>query len=62
MEIDPGDVNTDGRVDLADAIRALQVAAGMKPHALRFADADGDEKIGLEDVMFIIQKVGKFRE
>jgi hypothetical protein len=61
MEIDPGDVNTDGRVDLADAIRALQVVAGMNAHALNFGDADGDEKIGLEDAVFILQTVGEVR-
>jgi hypothetical protein len=61
LELEPGDVNADGRVDLADAIRALQVVAGMKPHALRHADADGDEKIGLEDAMFILQTVGEVR-
>jgi hypothetical protein len=61
LEIDPGDLNVDRRVDLADAIRALQVAAGMNPHALRFADTDGDEKIGLEDALFILQTVGEVR-
>jgi hypothetical protein len=48
-------------VDLADAIRELQVVAGMNAHALNFGDADGDEKIGLEDAVFILQTVGEVR-
>jgi hypothetical protein len=62
LDIDPGDVNVDDRVDIADAIRALQTAAGKHPHAIKYADADGDGRIGVEDAMFILQKVGGMRE
>jgi hypothetical protein len=61
LEIDPGDVNVDDRVDIADAIRALQTAAGKHPHAIKYADADGDGRIGVEDAMFILQTVGDVR-
>jgi hypothetical protein len=62
LDIDPGDVNVDTYVDIADAIRALQAAAGKHPHAIKYADADGDGRIGVEDAMFILQKVGRMRE
>lgn len=61
LEIDPGDANLDERVDIADAIRALQAAAGMHPHAIKCAGADGDERIGVEDAVFVFQMVGEVR-
>jgi hypothetical protein len=61
MDITPGDVNADGHRDIADAIRALQTAAGKHAHAIKYADADGDGRIGMEDAVFILQKVGEVR-
>ena len=59
-----GDVNGDGNVDLADAILALQVMAGIEPSATVYQEADvnGDNKIGMEEVVYIIQKVSGLRE
>ena len=63
----PGDLNGDGRVNLADAILALQVMAGMNPAGIRAhyttsgADVNNDYKIGLAEVLFILQKTGSLR-
>ena len=59
-----GDVNDDSSVDLADAILALQVMAGIEPSATahKEADVNGDNKIGIEEVIYILQKVSELRE
>jgi len=57
-----GDVNGDGKVDLADAILALQVLAGLNPPDVNIgADVNNDGKIGLEEVIYILQKVAELR-
>jgi len=54
-----GDVNNDLTVNLADAVLALQVISSIIPadrvHAS--ADVNGDGKIGLAEVIYILQKV-----
>jgi hypothetical protein len=58
----PGDVNGLGSVDLADAIAALQVLAGLNPPNVKVrADVNNDGKIGLEEVIYILQKVAGLR-
>ena len=50
-------------LDLAHAIRALQVLSGMNPLAVQFGlgassvDVNGDGKTGLEEVIYIFKKV-----
>ena len=58
-----GDVDADGKVDLADAILALQVMAGITPSTTIYKEADvnGDGKIGMEEAIYIIQKVSGLR-
>jgi len=58
-----GDVKEDGNVDLVDAVVALQVCAGMIPvEAVNIrADVNKDNKIGLEEVIYILQKVAGMR-
>ena len=58
-----GDVREDGEVDLLDAIVALKVCAGMRPREEmnRNADVNGDGRIGLEEVIYILQWVGGLR-
>ena len=56
----PGDVNGDGDITLADAILALKVACGFDTtgeNVIVSADVNGDEKIGVADVIYIIQKI-----
>ncbi len=52
------DLDGDRDIDLADAIRALQVAAGIdadgvEPHS----DVDGDGRIGLAEALFSLKAV-----
>lgn len=58
-----GDVNVNGTVDLADAVLALQVCAGMTPagEVNIHADVNGDNKISLEEVIYILQTVAGLR-
>ena len=55
----PGDINHDGVVDLADAVLGLQIMAGTVPDQMVFQDADvnQDDRIGIEEVIYIFQKV-----
>jgi len=59
----PGDVNgSGGTPDLADAIVALRVIAGLNPpNVFTSADVNSDNKISLEEVIYILQKVAGLR-
>lgn len=49
-------------VTLADAILALKVLAGIAPyHSIEITDVNNDDKIGLEEVIYILQKVSGLR-
>jgi hypothetical protein len=58
-----GDVYKDGNVDLLDAVSALQVCTGMRSaeEVNAFADVDGDGKIGMAEVIYILQKTAGLR-
>lgn len=54
-----GDVNGDGKLDLADAILALQIHSRIDTTAKTIilqADADEDGKIGFAEALFILQR------
>jgi len=61
-----GDINNDQRVDMLDALIYLR-ALDRNPVGVRSdyvpseTDPSGDGKIGLQDVIFIIQKIGGLR-
>jgi len=59
----PGDVNGSGITpDLADAIVVLKVVAGLNPpNVFASADVNGDNRIGLEEVIYVLQKVAGLR-
>jgi len=59
----PGDINDDGYVDLGDAVLALQVMSGTTSAGAVYKEADvnGDNKIGLEEVLYVMQKVTELR-
>jgi hypothetical protein len=59
----PGDINLDGKVDMADAIASLQVLSGMHPaiHVISQNTVHGDVKIGLAEVIYILQKLAGLR-
>lgn len=54
-----GDVDDSGTVDLSDIILALQVLAGMEPSEVvhKEADVNCDGKIGMEELIYILQTV-----
>lgn len=58
-----GDVNGDRDINLIDAILALQVIARIEPSTTvdNEADVDGDKRIGIEEVIYILQKISELR-
>jgi hypothetical protein len=54
-----GDLDQNGVVDLHDAVYALQFLSGITPSATVSNDADinGDERIGLADLLYILRKL-----
>ena len=54
-----GDINGDSNVDLADAVLGLKILVGLVPSTTVSMDADvnNDGEIGLEEIMYIIQKI-----
>jgi len=61
--IPPGDINADGKVDLADAIIALQVLSNITKVEQFSAEGDvnSDGKIGLQEAIYIMQKAAGVR-
>lgn len=63
-----GDMDGNNNINIGDAILALQVASGQKPDLVRYdfvyaeVDVNGDNKIGLEEVIYIVQTVAGLRE
>ena len=57
----PGDMDNNHTVGLGDAILALQSISGVPVSYFVLADADGDAKISLPDVIYILQKVSEQR-
>jgi len=58
-----GDINRDGQVLISDAILSLQVMSGLAPSEIYLDnDVNGDGKIGMEDFIFILQKVAEVRD
>jgi len=59
-----GDINGDQAVDLADAILALKVLAAFQVEGvvLKAADVNGDGRIGLQEVVFILQSIRAMRD
>ena len=60
-----GDTNDDKYIDLADAITALQVVSGHDIVSQNLTIAGGvndDQRIGLEEAVYIIQKLSELRE
>ena len=61
-----GDLNGDGEVNLADAVLALSVDAGMHPPELRSdyapADVNGDGRAGMSEAFYVLHKVSGLRQ
>ena len=58
-----GDLNGNDRIDLVDFIIAMQINAAIVPFEKVFkeADANGDIRVGMEEVIFILQKLAEIR-
>jgi hypothetical protein len=58
-----GDIDGDGIVDLSDALLAFQILVGMTPSQSvnLSADVNGDGKIGIEELIYILQEVSALR-
>jgi hypothetical protein len=60
----PGDINGDGKLDLADVVMALQITNHMDNTGWPInpdADANRDGKIGISEVIYTLQKIGGLR-
>jgi hypothetical protein len=59
----PGDLNGDNAVDMADCILAIRILNGASAGTadVMAADVNGDAKIGLQDVLYILQKAAGVR-
>lgn len=62
-----GDMDESGAVDISDAILVTQVLAGMSPAGIRSdyaspgADVNNDARIGMEELLYIMQKLAGLR-
>jgi alpha-tubulin suppressor-like RCC1 family protein len=61
IQAEKGDVNHDESIDLTDALLIIQLLAGkaLPEHAYTDADANNDGKLGIEELLFILQKKAK---
>lgn len=58
----PGDIDKNGVINLTDAIIALKICAGINAsHTFEDSDVNGDDKIGMEEVLYILQSVSEVR-
>ncbi|MBN1382147.1 MAG: hypothetical protein JXA41_10755 [Deltaproteobacteria bacterium] len=57
-----GDIDGNGMVSLADVIAALQTITGKAPENIYIeADVNGDAKIGNEEAIYLLQRLGGLR-
>jgi hypothetical protein len=63
-QIEKGDISNDLNIDLTDSILALQAMSGIVPSApvYKQADVNGDGKVGIEEVIYTLQKVSGLRQ
>jgi len=62
-----GDINGDGSVDLFDAVLALRFLSGLEINGIRDdyassgVDVNGEKRLRMEEVLYIMQKVAGMR-
>jgi len=57
-----GDIDESGAADLKDAVFALQTLCGMStPPVFVSGDVNGDRRIGIEEVVYILQTASELR-
>ncbi|MFC1867821.1 hypothetical protein ACFL0H_06785 [Thermodesulfobacteriota bacterium] len=61
--IKKADINNDLTIDLTDAILVLQVLDRIEPSSTVYkqADVNGKNKIGMEEIIYILQEVSELR-
>jgi len=57
-----GDFNCNSELDLPDVVIALQIQASMDVISSCLSDINGDKKTGLEEVIYILQKLAGIKE
>jgi hypothetical protein len=59
-----GDINGDGIVSLEDAILGLRITmgSGSGQTISKYADVNGDGKLGLPEVLYVLQRIGQIRQ
>jgi hypothetical protein len=62
-----GDLDGNGLVNLADAIIAMKAVSGLTPtiranYAASGADVNNDNKVGLQELIYILQYVAGLRQ
>ena len=69
MSINLGNVNGDWSLDLTDALLALQVLVGLdaadliRPdYTVSGADVNGNQTIGIEEVIYVLEIISETRE
>lgn len=57
------DSNSDGNIDLADVVTALQIMTGISPIGTinLAADINGDGRIGMAEALYVLQVVARMR-
>ena len=58
----PGDLNLDWEIDLADALIALQVMVSRHPELSLKGDVSNDDRVNMVDVLYIMQVLADLRE
>ncbi|MCP4353511.1 MAG: PKD domain-containing protein [Desulfobacterales bacterium] len=60
-DTEAGDIDKNGDVNISDAVSALQIMAGVTPvtPVSKEADVNGDSIIGLQELVYILQKVSE---
>jgi YD repeat-containing protein len=56
-----GDIDGNETVDLGDCIMALRIMTRMTPTAVQGGDVDSDGRIGLPEVIYILQTAAEVR-
>lgn len=57
-----GDLNIDGKIDLRDVILGLKVVSGIPETVNQRSDVGDDDRVGLEEVIFIHEYLAGYRE
>ena len=63
----PGDLSFNGQVDLADAVLGMQIAGGLEPNLcmpqqIDQVDVNNDQRLGLPEMIYILQRTAGVRE